>query len=161
MSPVILIFQIFHRHFGFHIPRWFNILTCVQSTPLIVHSTLVYDSQWSIMLSMERSLCCTFPLCNSNMSYTKSHNNFTVFFQNPSIGSHCYHLVGCINIIWSMHSIASFLLIFLINFLRFPNSNIVCSPHWSQCESNQTWQSWNDNFFWLNASVLVSIRAAQ
>ena len=30
------------------------------------------NSQWSIMLSMERSLCCTFSLCNSNVSYTKA-----------------------------------------------------------------------------------------
>ena len=57
------------------------------------------DSQWSIMLSMGRLLCCR--LCNSNMSHTKTHDNFTLFFWNRSTWSHCCNLVGPMNVMLS------------------------------------------------------------
>lgn len=57
-------------------------------------------SQWSIILFMKRSLCCTLSLRNSNMSHFKAHENFTYSFQNLSTWSHLCHFVGLINMMF-------------------------------------------------------------
>lgn len=80
-------------------------------------SKLPSDSQWSTMLFMVRSLCCTFLLCNSNINHSKVHNDFTLFFWKLSNWSHHCHSVGSISM---MLSFGQYTLSWIYNYCRVP-----------------------------------------
>lgn len=70
-----------HVRFDFSLPQWFNIVTCVGCTPPIPH----FDFHVFVWLSIkynfvyEDIILFHIPLCNSNMSHSKAHDNFTIF----------------------------------------------------------------------------------
>lgn len=97
--PNILVLQFFLSICDFYMPRWsniFNHMRCAPQSHFPIFK-LSSNSQWSTMLSMERSLCCTFKFCNSDMVHTKAQAQLDLLYPEPWRWSHYCHLVGPIN----------------------------------------------------------------
>lgn len=151
--PPLLLFQNFFGLICFRIPQWFNILT-QSHTPIF---RLLVDSQWNIMLFLEKLLCYTFALCNSDMNHTEAHDNLDLIFQNlstyPIVAIWSDPYTQCCHLVDELYLGYTFL-------EEFPHSSIACRPPLVSLLINQYLMKLGWEFFETNALTLDWIRVA-
>ena len=100
MAPKNLCFFIFScasLFFTCHSNWTFSIEWVAQPQSHIPIYNLPPVSKWSILLFMERSLCCTFSLWNSAMIHNKSWANFILLAWKLLTWSQSFHSVPPVN----------------------------------------------------------------